>query len=255
MRKRGFTLIELLVVIAIIALLLSIMLPSLRKVKESARLLVCKTNLRSIHAAVVMYADDHSGKVTDPRGDTTTGPDPRPNPLVTWQGFTYDRWCRKWYLRFYDYLETPEVYVCPSWNEREGTQYIVYTVGTEYYYVTYTANEYVFSARDREEPGSAMRKAHEWKYTELAAGATANSPIALLFADGFYEFNGWGDWKPWQWSGNAEQAPNAGRGSYRHDGKANFLVADGQVGTLDADDVYAWDGHGRYSDFRPLNLK
>ncbi len=57
-RKKGFTLIELLVVIAIIALLVSILLPSLQKAKELAKDVVCKTNLRGIGMASALYRND-----------------------------------------------------------------------------------------------------------------------------------------------------------------------------------------------------
>ncbi len=43
---RGFTLIELLVVIAIIAMLMAILMPALRRVREQARMLGCSANLR-----------------------------------------------------------------------------------------------------------------------------------------------------------------------------------------------------------------
>ena len=60
---KGFTLIELLVVIAIIALLLSILMPSLNKVKEQAKLTVCLSNQRQLGYAYVMYAIDHDDKL------------------------------------------------------------------------------------------------------------------------------------------------------------------------------------------------
>jgi prepilin-type N-terminal cleavage/methylation domain-containing protein/prepilin-type processing-associated H-X9-DG protein len=61
MKKRGFTLIELLVVIAIIALLLSIVMPALKKAKDMARFLICKSNLRQLCVAVNTYTSDNKG--------------------------------------------------------------------------------------------------------------------------------------------------------------------------------------------------
>lgn len=58
----GFTLMELLVVISIIALLLSILAPSLGLVKERARRTICGSNLKQMVLAGIMYAQDHNGR-------------------------------------------------------------------------------------------------------------------------------------------------------------------------------------------------
>lgn len=58
----GFTLIELLVVIAIIALLLSILVPSLAKIKWHAKIVICKTNFRQWGIAARLYAQDNKGR-------------------------------------------------------------------------------------------------------------------------------------------------------------------------------------------------
>jgi prepilin-type N-terminal cleavage/methylation domain-containing protein len=62
MRKRkGFTLIELLVVIAIIALLLSILMPSLNRVKKQAKSVACRGQLKQWALIFAIYTNDNEG--------------------------------------------------------------------------------------------------------------------------------------------------------------------------------------------------
>lgn len=60
---RGFTLIELLVVIAIIAILAAILFPVFARAREAARATSCKSNLKQIGTAAMMYAQDYDEKV------------------------------------------------------------------------------------------------------------------------------------------------------------------------------------------------
>ena len=81
--RGGFTLVELLVVIGIIALLISILLPSLNQAREQARQTQCLSNLRQLGLAFVMYANDHQGNL--PVRNTSAGAGWKHWDWIYWQ--------------------------------------------------------------------------------------------------------------------------------------------------------------------------
>ncbi len=119
MRRKGFTLIELLVVIAIIALLLSILLPSLEAVKKQARGLICRSNMRQIGLAAIFYAEDHETYI--PRGGSNAN-------IATGDYGT-------WFQLFLPYLDDEgntgdyrdvKIYRCKSYpNKKQTVCYVV----------------------------------------------------------------------------------------------------------------------------------
>lgn len=100
-KMKGFTLIELLVVVAIIALLISILLPSLSKAKEQAKQVKCGTQLKQIGLALAMCEDENRGQVPshDDGGVVTA-----PYVMLTWLDCLYDL----------DYTQNIDISFCPS---------------------------------------------------------------------------------------------------------------------------------------------
>jgi prepilin-type N-terminal cleavage/methylation domain-containing protein/prepilin-type processing-associated H-X9-DG protein len=69
-RHHAFTLVELLVVIGIIAVLISILLPTLSRIQQQSRKTACLSNLRQLGAALVLYANENRGRL--PNGNAPT---------------------------------------------------------------------------------------------------------------------------------------------------------------------------------------
>ncbi|HCE44099.1 MAG TPA: hypothetical protein DET40_11170 [Lentisphaeria bacterium] len=91
-RKNKFTLIELLVVIAIIAILICMLLPALKQAKEIALSTTCKSNMKQLGAAMMMYVSDNQGYY--PPGSPTYS-------NFTWNGVTKSSATVPWYSAYF----------------------------------------------------------------------------------------------------------------------------------------------------------
>ena len=78
----GFTLVELLTVIGLMALLVSLFMPVLGKVRAAANTTGCVSNLRQVGVAWTMYVAENHGRLPDFAGVTTS-----PTPDVAWRGY------------------------------------------------------------------------------------------------------------------------------------------------------------------------
>lgn len=123
--RSGFTLVDLLVSLVVIAVLISLLLPHLKGVRESARQVACRSNMRQFGIGVAMYAEAN-GDLVPPSVFARRGPtgayvsadsslirlgDGRPEWMDRWDGLGV--------LYVEQYLPAPKLYYCPS----HGGQY------------------------------------------------------------------------------------------------------------------------------------
>ena len=154
--RRIFTLIELLVVIAIIAILASMLLPSLNKAREKARAITCVNNAKQLNTSMNFYFDDSEGYIPKAYLPKSGG-----NGKIYWASR----------LIVGGYLGSPGPLVCAGLKQgtygnmgvfraafngqkKQGYQFDSYTFG----YPTYGVNVYLF---DDEHKNSRIKKPSE----------------------------------------------------------------------------------------------
>jgi prepilin-type N-terminal cleavage/methylation domain-containing protein/prepilin-type processing-associated H-X9-DG protein len=202
----GFTLIELLVVIAIIALLLSILTPSLMKAKSMAVRIRCVHNLKQIHLAVDLYANANDN--TFPCAQ-----DPLPTGYWLWMG-------RGWRSFVRPYLDdnidpnNPSVLFCPqdrvSKEKYESTSYAYSLV----FYHSPSQIDQMNSPGDTY--GSVSPPCIAQRISDVA------SPAGKILI---------GDWL------SNHQPIDDDKGWWCWQGRRNYLFADGQVYSLYANQI------------------
>lgn len=160
--RSGFTLIDVLVSVAVIAVLISILAPSLSMVRETTRRLICASNTRQIGLGLAMYAEDFQGILPPTRFSALY----EAHRLMTVRvGDNPADWDGIGWLVGQNYLDAPQVYYCPS-HRKENT----------------FRN---FAARWHGEPGEILANYH---YRGMAPGrsflALFSEPTVAIVADG-----------------------------------------------------------------------
>lgn len=105
--RKAFTLIELLVVIAIIALLLSIIVPALKKAKDQARKVICASNLSQLGKALEMYEQSCNYKRLSIRSTTA-------DTNLYWMGKLADYAGDSSFAQQYQLGQKMDLLLCPS---------------------------------------------------------------------------------------------------------------------------------------------
>ena len=202
-RRAGFTLIELLVVIAIIAVLMGILMPALRAVKQQAAAINCMANSRSLATAWFMYAGDNEGRIVPaimaeydgwigtPRSQTgTLYTSQQVTPVV--EDADEIRGIKAGLI--YKYVEDAGVYHCPADNMRVSVhdQSKVFTS-----YVVPTCLNGWPNDQNPQIKKLDKIKSPSTKYNFVEAAETRNYNMAGHFIMGAPEYTGLPIWKWW----------------------------------------------------------
>ena len=230
-RSKAFTLIELLVVIAIIALLVSILLPSIQAALKIAKLTKCTSHLRNIGTAAAMYASDNGGWV--PRNDIDglkvrtfwpTGFSPYlGGPKFDSTQLADKQIVTDWVLSF-------EFFTCPSLTgQPSGIDYAVNNIDWDKYAQTGT---YGYPSKDRS--GARLEDIRGAAPADLLYLGECSNRMSLGFCDIQSPSH-----MPYDLNGNPSGKRMIRPDDRRHLGKTTFL---------------AFDGHAEVRELTPANF-
>lgn len=220
--KTGFTLVELLVVIGIIALLISILLPSLNRARQAAITVQCASNLRQHGQAYFMYANENKGSLPNyaDSGDVYLPLDWQTNRLYT--------------QIMAKYVGQPGGYDNRAGGPKEfGVSFLTCPFSAENYLelVCYGVNyPIVIGYGAPYWHGGSMKLSkvpQNWFLSADSSGQAIYSPLYWPLDTGDVDHDGVIDTysgfssQTWQYYNYARP--------YRHVGKGNFLFPDGHV--------------------------
>ncbi len=218
--RGGFTLIELLVVISIIALLIGMLLPALARARNSAQLVFCLNNTRSLMSAELQYANENNGKL------------PGVQRGISWIGYGNfpDESGRRspWNGTIWPFMSNAEyAYECPL-EQRISNDKFDYTMATAM---------------------SGAKLELVWPtYRRLKPEMSSSSPLESIQMPVIVEEDG-----PWYNSRNDDGAwGNQDQVTDRHFGKGNIGYLDGSASSFESpkgasaekqerEDFEAWD--------------
>lgn len=116
-QRAGFTLLDVLVVIVVIALLMGLLAPSLSRVTESARRVVCASNMHQVGLGLAMWVNDHDGSLPAVGfADDNRTTEPARLLQLAHLGEREQDWDGLGMLVAAGYLTAPSLYYCPSHN-------------------------------------------------------------------------------------------------------------------------------------------
>jgi len=162
-QAKAFTLIELLVVVAIIALLISILLPSLSRARAQARTTICLSRIAQLGKAFLMYADDYEDAfpfTSTMHENVSQGPNAIETWLGDWQQFEDPQ------LAINTVAKNPE-------EDWAGYADVVVKGGTLF---SYTRFENLYLCPDFERKISPDKTHNAWNYTRALWGRRWRTP-------------------------------------------------------------------------------